>query len=71
MSLKLAIAELSDEISALSKSPEGSGGWFLMQAKSFGLSLMRKATQAGIEEPVAFDRLRQRLRRGLMGDKSE
>lgn len=66
MSLQKAIAALDAEVVQLSKMPEGSSGWYLRQAKSFGVSLMRRAAVLGIDEPVLFDQYRQRLRRDLM-----
>ena len=71
MSLIKAILALEEEIAQLAKMPEGSSGWFLRQAKSFGLSLMKRANQKGLDDPIAFDQHRQRLRRDLMQEPVE
>ena len=65
MSLKPAIGLLEDEIAALNKHAVGTDGWHLQQAKYFGLSLLRRAEQLGVEG-VSLDTLRQRLRTELM-----
>jgi len=68
MSLRAAIVVLEEEFAQLANMKEGTSGWYLRQAKSFGLSLLKSAAQKNLDDPVAFDQRRQRLRRDLMGD---
>lgn len=65
-----AIALMELEVGKLAQAREGTSQWALLQAKSLGLSFLRRAKQLGLEEPGAMDAYRRRMREEILLDKS-
>lgn len=61
-----AIKMLEDEILALGIPREGSAGWYILRAKSLGLSFLKTVKQRGIVDPLAADSFRKDLRMALI-----
>ena len=66
--LDSTIAALEEEISRLGAPPEGSSLWWMLRAKSTGLSLLRTLRQRGITDPAMADAFRKDLRSSLVHD---
>jgi len=65
-----AIAALQAEVEALGFPPEGTKQWYLRQAKSLGLSMLRAAMVQRQTDPVSLDQFRKKLRVQLMETES-
>lgn len=62
---------LQSEVDSLSGAKEGTPMWVLLQAKSFGLSWLKKSQHLEIIDPVELDKFRKRERAALMSEKLE
>ena len=65
--LNSTIAALEEEISRLGAPREGTSLWWMLRAKSTGLSLLRSLRQKGITDPVMADAFRKDIRQQLAG----
>lgn len=62
-----AIALLEFEISKLGKPDAHTSLWFVLRAKSTGLSLLRAMKQAGVaDDPLTAEAFRKEVRESLM-----
>ena len=61
-----AITALQAEVEELGFPPEGTKQWYLRQAKSLGLSMLRAASVQHQTDPVSLDQFRKKLRVQLM-----
>lgn len=61
-----AIVFLEAEIAPLARAKPGSADWYLLQAKSLGLSFLRRTGQLKIETPESVDRLRKNFRKEVI-----
>lgn len=58
-----ALATLAAEVAELSDAKPGSTRWHLWQAKSLGLSFLKKAQLSKFDRPEDVERLRRAFRR--------
>lgn len=71
MSLASAIAQLSAEVAefkqgTVTQPKEGAADWFLLRAKSLGLSYLKKAQQLALEgSPLRAEKLQESCRQAL------
>ena len=63
MNLDGAITQLEAEITSLGKPEVGSTQWCVVQAKSLGLSLLKKARLQGITKPEDLNAYRADVRK--------
>lgn len=63
--LEDAIAVLGGEVDALGIPQVGTSLWYIKQAKSLGLSMLKAMQAKGINDPVLADRFRKDLRQQL------
>ena len=69
MSLDAAIKQLEAEINFIGPKPEvGSPSWFMLQAKSIALSVLKSAKARALEDPVSFDRFRKACRNHFVNE---
>ena len=65
-----AILVLQAEVEALGFPPEGTKQWYLRQAKSLGLSMLRAASAQRQTDPVSLNQFRKKLRVQLLETES-
>ena len=61
--LEEAIAALQLEVDALAGEREGTALWYTRQAKSLGLSFLKRCAQVGINDPIILNATRKAVRR--------
>lgn len=60
--IKPAIAQLAEEILAIYYAKPGTSSWALLQAKSLGMSFLKKVEQLGLTDPEEVEKLRKATR---------
>lgn len=68
MNLAAAIQLLEIEIEQLGTPKVETAGWWVLRAKSTGLSLLRTMRDRGISDPEVAEAFRKGLRKELVGD---
>lgn len=61
--IEKAISQLEAEVLEVANSRPGTPSWLVWQARSLGLSFLKKAQQDGYDQPEDVDRLRKSFRR--------
>lgn len=64
--IKPAIAQLAEEILAIYYAKPGTSSWALLQAKSLGMSFLKKVERLGLTEPEEIEKLRKSTRLEVM-----